>query len=65
MGQSLEDYSNVYVIFTKPDMTRITKTGEIVDDDADLTNGANIVWKDTDQHLDSLSARKAVTGNIP
>ena len=37
-----------FVIFTRPDGTKVTKTARIIDDNADLRDGANIIWQDND-----------------
>lgn len=45
--QSLSQNDGVFVILTKPDGTRLTLAAQIDDDNADLSDGADIIWRDT------------------
>ena len=45
---NLSDADAVYVIFRKPNGDLVPKLAETFDDDANLANGADIDWGDTD-----------------
>jgi len=51
---SLANADAVYVIFHRPDGTIIPKLAETFDDDADLSNGADIDWADDDPDEPSI-----------
>jgi len=45
--QSLSGSDGVFVILVKPDGTRVTQDAQINDDNSDLSDGADIIWRDT------------------
>ncbi len=54
MPQSLINEMIVYVIFKKPDGTISVQLGELEDENADLSDGADIVYHDDDADEPSL-----------